>query len=67
MDVGLTTSFEFNGVPPFRVEYTEQRDKLKPKTKVERFVNHVGKIDLTPEQEGDYTYVSLRATISVKR
>jgi len=58
MDVGVTTSFEFNGVPPFKVEYTEQKDKNRPKTKVERFDNHVGKIDFTPEQEGEYTYVS---------
>jgi hypothetical protein len=60
MDVGVTTSFEFSGVPPFKVEYTEQKDKQRPKTKIERFDNHVGKIDLTPEQEGEYTYVRNR-------
>ena len=58
MDVGATASFEFSGVPPFAVEYTEQRNKNRATTRTARFNNHVGEIVLTPEQEGEYTYVS---------
>lgn len=58
MDVGATVSFDFNGVPPFSVEYTEQRNKQRPITRSARFNAHAGEIVLTPEQEGEYTYVS---------
>jgi nucleoporin POM152 len=57
-DVGATVSFDFNGVPPFSVEYTEQRNKQRPVTRSARFNSHAGEITLTPENEGEYTYVS---------
>ena len=58
MDVGATVNFDFSGVPPFMVEYTEQRDRSRPITRNARFSGHVGEIVLTPDQEGKYTYVS---------
>jgi nucleoporin POM152 len=58
MDVGATASFDFSGIPPFVVEYTEQRDRHRPVTRTAQFRGYAGDIVLTPEQEGEYTYVS---------
>jgi hypothetical protein len=55
---GATASFDFSGIPPFVVEYTEQRDRHRPVTRTAQFRGYAGDIVLTPEQEGEYTYVS---------
>ena len=58
MDVGVTASFDFNGSPPFAIEYTAQRNGEPKRTYSERFQGHAGSIVLTPPEAGEYTYVS---------
>lgn len=57
MDVGVTASFEFQGEPPFGLEYTEQRKGSRAVRHQQRFKSHHGQITLQPDQEGEYTYI----------
>lgn len=58
MDVGINVAFEFTGSPPFHVRYNEQRKGGKLEIRTHRFDTPVGQIELRPEREGTYIYVS---------
>lgn len=59
MDIGVAAAFEFTGTPPFGVHWTEQRSGSKKISRSKRFDAHHGEVILQPENEGQYTYVSL--------
>lgn len=58
MDVGVSIAFEFTGTPPFSVYWTEKRKGEKAVDKKNVFHNPIGQLDLRPDKEGKYTYVS---------
>ena len=59
MDIGVSASLELTGVPPFVIEYTEQKDGGQLSKRSTRINGLAGEITLQPEQEGQYTYVSV--------
>lgn len=63
MDVGVQVNFEFSGRPPFIVRWTEQRKGEAERVRKADFQTPNAQIDLRPEREGKYIYVSyLRET-----
>lgn len=58
MDVGVQINLEFTGRSPFTVRWTEQRKGEAEKPRRVEFRTPNAQIDLRPEREGKYVYVS---------
>lgn len=67
MDVGVTAAFDFAGTPPFLLEYTERRNGGRAVQRREKFDRLHGEVVLLPDQEGEYTYVSLEPSLNLAK